>query len=258
MAAATGPDGTIWGGEFLRIDPAGSDEPAFERLAHLRCFRLPGSESAVKQPRRSATGLLCEMLGPTVFDRDDLAPVQAFALQERKVLRTMLEGTVNSPLTSSAGRLFDAVSSIMGLRQSVRFEGQAAMELEFLATGVECDENYSVTLRGSSPLIVDWEEMMLEIMSDLLSSVSTAIIARKFHNTMAEMMVAVAHRVGCERIALTGGCFQNKLLTERAVRRLQQEGFRVYWHQRVPPNDGGIALGQVMAVVRATFVKPKE
>lgn len=242
-----GPDETIWGGEFLTVD-----ERSYRRAAHLRTFRLPGSEAAVKLPRRSAAGVLFEILGAEAFDRDDLAPVAAFTREERNVLRTMLVKHINSPVTSSAGRLFDAVAAIIGLRQVARYEGQAAMELEFAASTVECDESYTMTLAAGADdvLVVDWAAMVLEMLRDVEGGTSANVMARKFHNSLVEAMVLVAREVGDLPIVLTGGCFQNKLLTELTVTRLRQEGFKVYWHQRIPPNDGGIALGQIVAASR--------
>ncbi len=246
-----GPDGTIWGGEFLAIN-----ETDFTRAAHLRSFRLPGSEKAVKEPRRIALGLLYELLGNVVWERESLAPVREFSVGERRVLRSMLERGLNSPVTTSAGRLFDAVASIIDLRQTVGFEGQAAMQLEFLAANVECDDGYEFRLDASG--VINWGPMVLDIIGDQAAAVPAGVIARKFHNTLAEMMVGVAKQAGLERVALTGGCFQNKLLTVHSVRRLQEEGFRVYWHQRIPPNDGGIAVGQIMAAIRADQSTQKE
>lgn len=240
-----GPDETIWGGEFLAVNESG-----FERAAHLRTFRLPGGEKAVREPRRVALGVLYELCGDSEFEREDLLPMQAFSVGERAVLKTMLTGELNSPLTSSAGRLFDAVAALIGIRQTVRFEGQAAMELEFAATQSEGDAAYTVSLVGSSPIVVDWAPMVRQIISDLMLEVPRATIARKFHNTLAQATVAVAEEVGLERVALTGGCFQNKLLTELTVAKLQEAGFRVYWHQRIPPNDGGISVGQIVAAAR--------
>ena len=140
----------------------------------------------------------------------------------------------------------------MGLRQVVRFEGQAAMELEFALDGVQTEEAYPLRIHvpSSSEIVVDYEPMIRGILGDMSAGISLGMISAKFHNALVEAIVAVAHRVGEERVVLTGGCFQNKYLTERAVSRLQREGFRPYWHQRVPPNDGGIALGQVVAAVR--------
>jgi hydrogenase maturation protein HypF len=244
--------------------PNAEDDPApFQRVAHLRTFRLPGGEKAIKEPRRVAIGLLYELFGDAVFEMEELAPVRAFTPKERELLKAMLEKQFNSPVTSSAGRLFDAIASIAGLRQQVGFEGQAAMELEFALDGVTTDETYPFdlshcrfektqsTARGSqSAIVVDWAPMVRRILSDARSGLPIGNMSAKFHNALVEAIVAIALRIGEERVVLTGGCFQNKYLTERAVRRLEREGFRAYWHQRVPPNDGGIALGQILAAAR--------
>lgn len=242
-----GSDGTVWGGEFLLVNESG-----FERRGCLRAFRLPGGESAIKEPRRSALGLLYEIWGGALFERQDLPPVQAFSDAELKIIRSMLPKGLNAPITSSAGRLFDAVASLIGLRQVTRFEGQAAMELEFHIAG-EGEEAYRFSLNqkknGNFPrFVIDWEPMAREIIEDRQNAIPAGVISRKFHNTLAEMAAAAAKEAGIEKVALSGGCFQNKYLTERMVRRLAEEGFQPYWHQRVPPNDGGIALGQLAAV----------
>jgi hydrogenase maturation protein HypF len=242
-----GPDGTIWGGEFLKITATG-----FERFAHLRTFRLPGGKAAIKEPRRCALGLLHEIFGDAIFAMTDLAPVRAFSSIELGVLRTMLERQVNTPCASSIGRLFDAVSSLVGLRQVTTFEGQAAMELEFAIEGVTTEQTYHVEFRAE---VVDWEPMIREIVEEALSETDRGRIAAKLHNTFVEVIVAEAHRALEEHVVLAGGCFQNKYLTERAVRRLKAEGFRPYWHQRVPPNDGSIALGQALAAGRHPLSK---
>ncbi|MBL9168830.1 MAG: carbamoyltransferase HypF [Verrucomicrobiales bacterium] len=238
-----GLDGTIWGGEFLRVIANG-----FERVAHLRPFRLPGGEQAMREPCRSALGLLYECLGEDAFTRKRLPTLGAFSETELRTLRQMLVRGVNAPLTSSAGRLFDAVASLLGLRQMAGFEGQAAMEVEFAAGAGPSDEAYELTLSNG---VLDWIPMMHDLLHDIYEQIPTANIAAKFHHALVEGIVAVARVVGEERVALTGGCFQNKHLTERAVKRLAEEGFRPCWHQRVPPNDGGIALGQVLAAVGA-------
>jgi hydrogenase maturation protein HypF len=245
-----GTDGTIWGGEFLL-----TDETGFRRVASFRKFRLPGGAFAVKEPRRTAAGLLYEIMGDRLFDRDDLSLFQSFAPSERKTLRTMLVRGIQSPWTSSAGRLFDAVASIVGLRPRVSFEGQAAMELEFAIGNERTEEAYpfkisNLKFQMDGLLIIDWEPMISGILDDITRNVSVAILSARFHNTLAEIILEIAKRVGEERIVLTGGCFQNKYLTEQAVHRLKAAGFRPYWHQRVPPNDGGIALGQVFAALR--------
>lgn len=263
-----GPDGTIWGGEFLQVPgltaDAEDDPSQFQRVAHFRTFRLPGGEKAIKEPRRVAIGLLHELFGDAVFEMEELAPVHAFSRHEHQLLKAMLGNKLNAPVTSSAGRLFDGVASIAGLRQRLRFEGQAAMELEFALEGAVTDEAYPLDLShcrferdqsaapGSRPaIVVDWAPMIREVVGDARSGLPTRIVSAKFHNALVKAIVAVAVRIGEERVVLTGGCFQNKYLTERAVRGLEREGFRVYWHQRVPPNDGGIALGQIMAAARA-------
>jgi hydrogenase maturation protein HypF len=274
-----GTDGTVWGGEFFLV----TDESA-ERIAHLRPFPLPGGDKAVKEPRRTALGLLHEISDDKVFEQKKLAPVAAFSSAELATLKTMLAKKLNSPVTTSMGRLFDAVASLINLRQQIRFEGQAAMELEFALDGIETDEAYELqlvesalqssagvppaisTLRdmdrnkipashaGGTPAlplyVLDWSPMVEAILADVQQGVSVGIISAKFHNALAESIVAVAKRAGQNRVVLSGGCFQNRYLTERTVRRLQAEGFRPYWHQRVPPNDGGIALGQVVAALR--------
>jgi hydrogenase maturation protein HypF len=257
-----GYDGTIWGGEFFQM--GGTD---CDRIAHLRPFRLPGGDQAVRQPRRTALGLLYELWGDDVFARTDLAPIAAFTKSELAALKTMLRNGVNSPWTSSAGRLFDAVAGLLDLRQRSRFEGQAAMALEFALEGIETDEVYPLPIADcglrnddtgagrensairnpQSAILLDWSPMIETILRDIRDGVAAGEISARFHNTLAELIVAVAQSAGEERVVLSGGCFQNRYLTERSVRRLQAEGFRPYWHQRVPPNDGGIALGQIVA-----------
>jgi hydrogenase maturation protein HypF len=236
-----GADGTIWGGEFLR-----ARDDSFERVAHLRAFRLPGGEAAAREPRRSAIGLLFEC---GRLENAGLAPLREFSSENLALLRRMLERGIQSPLTSSAGRLFDAVASLLGVRQVASFEGQAAMELEFLAAaGIEA--SYPFGPRGGQPIVLDWEPMIAAILGDLETGVSTGIISAKFHNTLVEMIVHVAREVGERRVALSGGCFQNGVLLERAVRRLREENFEPVWHRNVPPNDGGISLGQIIAAAR--------
>ncbi|HUZ07163.1 MAG TPA: carbamoyltransferase HypF [Candidatus Paceibacterota bacterium] len=238
-----GTDGTIWGGEFFLVT-----KKSCGRVAHLRPFRLPGGDKAVKEPRRAATGLLYEMSGDAIFGRNDLATIAAFSKSELAALRTMLKAKINSPATSSIGRLFDAVASLIGLRQTMRFEGQTAMELEFALDGIETDERYNLSLvTRHSSLILDWQPMIEAILDDVKAGVSAGKISAKFHNALAEAMVTIAKSFGLDRVALSGGCFQNRYLTERVVRRLREEKFQPYWHQRVPTNDGGIALGQIFA-----------
>ena len=197
-----GTDGTIWGGEFLNVGPR-----SFTRVAHLRTFPLPGGEKAVREPRRVALALLYEIFGAEAFDMVHLEPVHGFSSTELRILRGMLEKRVNSPLTSSAGRLFDAVASLTGLRQVCSFEGQAAMELEFATEAVAGEGSYHFRLREQHGcLVIDWEPMVRAI----VEQPDDPAVARKFHHTLARMMVATAERVGESRVVLTGGCFQNK------------------------------------------------
>ena len=240
-----GLDGTVWGGEFLRVGPGG-----VTRVAHLRTFGLPGGEVAIREPRRAALGLLHELFGDALFDKGDLAPVAAFTGGELAIVRQMLVRRVNTPRTSSAGRLFDAIASLSGLRQRVRHEGQAAMDLEFALDGVNTDEAYPFVLAAGDPAVIDWAPLVGAVLDDVRAGVAAGLISARFHNALAEIIVAIARRDGADRVVLTGGCFQNRYLTERAVGRLRAEGFRPYWHQRIPPNDGGIALGQIVAATR--------
>jgi hydrogenase maturation protein HypF len=246
-----GLDHTIWGGEFLRVRESG-----FQRVAHLRTFALPGGDQAVRQPRRTALGLLYELFGDELFTMRHLAPLQAFKPAELAVLRRMLEKNINTPRTSSAGRLFDAIAALIGLHQTVQFEGQAALHLEFALDGIATDERYNADIIDAStssrpvPLIIDWAPLVRGVLDDLDRRVERGRIAAKFHNTLVEVIVTVARRVGEERVVLTGGCFQNKYLTERTVKRLRSETFRPYWHRQIPPNDGGIAVGQIVAAAR--------
>ena len=255
-----GPDGTIWGGEFLLGDAAG-----FTRVAHLRPFRLLGGDAAVYEPKRVALALLLKIYGDAALEMDDLAAVRAFSVSERHLLSRMLARGVNAPITTSAGRLFDGVAALIGLHQEVNFEGQAAMALEFAADGREggaypivlttpaptCDGHRCGEDEGRrtgeqvAPSVLDWQPMVEAILADLRAGVEQRIIAARFHNALVDAIIAVARVVGQPCVALTGGCFQNRLLTERAADRLERAGFEVILHRLVPPNDGGISLGQI-------------
>jgi len=252
-----GSDGSLWGGEFLYID-----EKDFQRVASLRPFPLPGSSQAIREPRRSALGLLYEVFGEAACDRTEWAPVRAFSPQERQVLKRMLQQQINSPMTSSMGRLFDAVSSLLDIRQIITYEGQAAMELEPGALESEIPQSseavypFDIQLQEAVK-IIDWEPMVKALLEDIKQNMSPGIIAVKFHNTVVEMIVDVAHQVGEKQIALTGGCFQNRCLTERTVHRLRAEGFEPHWHHMIPPNDGGIAAGQIVGARRTLIREAK-
>ena len=214
-----GLDGAIWGGEFFRVE-----NNQYERVAHLRPFGLPGGDAAVREGWRSAASVLFEALGPDAVD----SPV-----------RPMLERKINVVPTSSVGRLFDAVASITGLAQQNRFEGQAAMLLENEIGSPRSEEAYPL-LSG------DWAPLIAEVLRDKRGGLPISKIAARFHNALVSWIVEVAMASGLKQIVLSGGVFQNRYLTERAAAMLESRGFVVHTHRQVPPNDGGIALGQVV------------
>jgi hydrogenase maturation protein HypF len=254
-----GPDDTVWGGEFLL-----AELETFTRIASFRKFMLPGSASAVKEPRRSALGVLYEILDDRAFGQKDLFPVRSFTSSECSILAQALSKRIQSPWTSSVGRLFDGVASLVGLRQKINFEGQAAMDLEYAIESDRTMKSYPYTiyehkrmesvpagdrllLPGVMPaMTIDWEPMICAIIKDFRNSVPPGRISKKFHNTLIEIIVDVAKRAGQPKVVLTGGCFQNVFLLQHAVQRLESAGFKTYWHQRIPPNDGGISLGQIV------------
>jgi len=246
-----GTDGTIWGGEFFLVT-----NERVERVAHLRPFRLPGGDKAVKEPRRAALGLLHELYGDAVFEMTHLPPLREMSPVEMITLKGMLQCRFNTPATSSIGRLFDVVASLVNLRQRMQFEGQAAMELESAIGDFKTDQGFPLPIIDRNPMLaLDWSLMTAAIIADVKNAVPLAEISAKFHNALAEAVVAIAKRLGLSRVALSGGCFQNRYLTERAVTRLCAEQFQPYWHQRVPPNDGGIALGQIYAAQHELTLK---
>ncbi len=244
-----GTDKTVWGGEFFAVR-----DKRIKRLATFRTFPLPGGDKAVQEPGRAALGLLFELLGKDQFLAKSRPLLGAFSEVQLDFLKVMLDKKINSPVTSSVGRLFDAAASLAGLRHKTNFEGQTAMELEFCLKGVETDLAYRFGLikpaKTGQPLIIDWGPLFKGLLVDVDKRVSLSVISAKFHNALVEVLVKVAKISKEKRVVLSGGCFQNKYLTERAVRRLAEEGFKPYWHQRVPCNDGGIALGQVVAASR--------
>ena len=238
-----GPDGTIWGGEFL----VATSRSSWLRVAHFRSFALPGGEAAIREPRRSLLGLLYEISRDASTGNDRFPALHSFTERELSILRTALSRGINTPRTTSVGRLFDGVASLLGLVQCSQFEGEASMAVESAAIEVGEIEPYDFRLHGSEPIVVDWEPMLLELIRDTENETPVPVRAARFHATLAGAALAVAHRIGIGDIVLTGGCFQNRILTEGLVRRLRAEGFRPHWHRRVPPNDGGLALGQLVA-----------
>ncbi|HEX7654283.1 MAG TPA: carbamoyltransferase HypF, partial [Verrucomicrobiae bacterium] len=247
-----GPDGVIWGGEFFQITPT-----AVRRTAHLRPFRLPGGEAAIREPRRSALGVMFEIYGGAALDGSLPVLLEAFPAKERAVLRSMLQRGLNSPHTTSMGRLFDAVAALLGICQFNHFEGQAAMALEQALEGVHTDAAYhfSVIEHEDLPRLIDWQPMILEMLIDQAARLEVGLIAAKFHNALAELAIRLALATGAERVVLSGGCFQNQYLLERVVPGLRKAGLAVAWHHQVPPNDGGLALGQIYAAVHQLDLK---
>jgi len=183
----------------------------------------------------------------------DLPAVAAFAAAERLVLAQMLARGLNAPATSSAGRLFDAVAAILGLCQKASFEGEAAMAVEFAAERATAVAPLPplVLSDDAGALIADWRPMLAAMVEARRAGIATGSLAAAFHDVLADTIVAVARRVGIGRVLLTGGCFQNGRLAEAAIQRLRNAGFQPYWHHRVPPNDGGLALGQAVFAGRA-------
>lgn len=242
-----GTDGTIWGSEFLHIN-----EDSFKRCAHLRPFRLPGGEQAIREPRRVALGLLFELYGD---DLPDVAQL-GFSAPEINLLKQTLARNINAPLTSSMGRLFDGVAALLGLRQWASFEGQAAMDLEFACRGITVERSYPfvispITLEaGGSQSLINWKGIVEGVLADKAFGRSLGEIAAVFHNTLIEMIVTVVAQQKIKQVVLSGGCFQNKRLLEGSIDLLRKAGFRPYWHQKIPSNDGGIALGQIAAAHR--------
>lgn len=237
-----GTDGKIWGGEFLAASYAG-----FERRAHLRYLPLPGGDAAVRQPWRSALSWLRDTFGNQSLP--DLPFLQQIPEREIAVIMQMLERNINSVQTSSWGRLFDAVASMIGLRQEVTFEGQAAIELEMIAAA-GCDDTYDFDIDSGKTAQIDMRPMIRELVSDIREGVNNAVIASRFHNTMAAVVSEMCGRIRqmdrLNRVCLSGGTFQNIYLLERSVTKLRANGFEVFLHSEVPPNDGGIALGQAV------------
>lgn len=241
-----GPDGTIWGGEFLHLAGTG-----WRRVARLHPFRLPGGSAAVREPRRAALGLLFAAFGAQALAMSELAPVADFTVAERRTLGAMLERGVNAPACSSIGRLFDAVAALTGLRQRSSYEGQAAAELEAvadgLADGLADAAGYDFPVRETGadpPLVVDWRPALARMLAEIRAGAPAGHVSLALHDGLAAAIVKVARRVGEPHVALSGGCFQNARLTEAAVAGLRDAGFAPLWHRWIPPNDGGLALGQ--------------
>lgn len=234
-----GEDGTVWGGEFFVGQGA-----SWTRRGRLRPFRLPGGEAAVKEPRRAALGLLYEAFGEGAFDLDRLPTLQAFTREDLRVLRTALPKGMNAPWTSSMGRLFDAVASLLGLHQRLAFEGQGAMAVEFAAAGAGSRVYPLESGTRDGLWTLDWRGILDGILQDKDNQLDNSLISATFQNSLVEGVINALGVFGHNKVLLSGGCFQNKFLLELCVRRLRAAGVEVYWPREVPPNDGGISLGQ--------------
>jgi len=217
-----GLDGAIWGGEFFHVENQRAEGNQFERIAHLRSFDLPGGDAAVREGWRSAASLLFQVVGAEVVDSR---------------VRVMLQRGISVVPTTSVGRLFDAVACIIGLARQNRFEGQAAMLLENEIGSLRTEEAYPLPAG-------DWGPLILAVMADKRAGVAVPRIAARFHNTLVEWILEVAITTKLKQVVLSGGVFQNRYLTEHTAAALEARGFVVHTHRQVPPNDGGIALGQ--------------
>lgn len=238
-----GPDGTIWGGEFLQVDGL-----SCERLAHLLPFQLPGGATAIKEPRRSALGILSAAFSGVWPASARLWLQRNFSDEEARVLRQALQQRLNCPLTSSAGRLFDAAASLLQLCQKADYQEQAPALMEGLASSGTVARRYTIDLVKvrSQPLVLDWRDMFKQMLADAADGESPSAMARGFHSALADAVAKTVATLGFQRVALTGGVFQNALLTEMVIGRLQENCVKVYTHKRVPPGDGGIAVGQAL------------
>ncbi|HTP65327.1 MAG TPA: carbamoyltransferase HypF [Geobacteraceae bacterium] len=240
-----GLDATIWGGEFLL-----GDYRAFRRVGHFRQVPMPGGDAAVKEPLRMVISYLHDIYGKDLFD----LPVPCLAEvaeRDRNIFLRMLERGINSPLTSSCGRLFDAVAAMVDVRSRISYEGQAAIELEALAEEADTETIYPYGFASTADnLVLDMRIMLRAIIDDLKGKEPGSAIARRFHNTIARATADVCENIrateGINRVVLSGGSFQNKLLSEGVYSGLAARGFEVFTHRLVPPNDGGLALGQAV------------
>jgi hydrogenase maturation protein HypF len=258
-----GLDGTVWGGEWLRID-----RQDWQRVAHWRSFPLPGGDLAAREPRRSALGWLWSVFGEDVWNLAEFArlpTIAAFTTTEKPLLKVALQRGLNTPQTSSVGRMFDAVASLLGLHQRCSFEGQGAIAVEALARSVGVVEPYAVTILDDDqinpdrPMIVDSSKLLRGMVRDYLRGVDPATIAARFQQTLIQAIAQMVQHLDLSQVVLTGGCFQNRVLTAGVMRQLESDVFRnaanqpiqVHIHQRIPPNDGGLAIGQILAAWRS-------
>ena len=244
-----GSDGTIWGGEVLI-----AEAKQFERAAYLADVRMPGSAAAIKEPWRMAISYLYDAFGEN-FRQLDLPIIKQIEAAKLKVIAEMILKGVNSPQTSSLGRLFDGVAAIAGIRQRVNFEGQAAMELEMLAAG-DTHSTYDYQWVSEDPIKILPASIIRGVVKDVQDGLSIAQISTKFHRTLialfAEVCTAVRRNAELNRVVLSGGCFQNTILLTGLIQELESRNFEVFSHRQVPCNDGGVALGQALVAASIT------
>ena len=237
-----GSDGTIWGGEFLV-----ADETDFVRAGYIRQFMLPGAEKAIRQPWRIGASLLRESLG---HKWQDIACKLLLEPQpgQYKLLEKMFVSQINCPFTSSLGRLFDGVSALLGIRSTVNFEGQAAMELEAVADSSDVTAFPYKIENNENTLTLNYFPSIKELITQRLKGVQSPALAASFHATLIhsfiEMTVRIRSASGINRAVLSGGCFQNRLLLEGCIAGLMKADFTIYSHHLIPTNDGGVSLGQ--------------
>jgi hydrogenase maturation protein HypF len=249
-----GTDGRIWGGEILVCDDAES-----VRVGHLDYIPLPGGAAAVREPWRMAVSYLFHHFGPDFWKLD----IPFVRQLDRRRTENLLKVTANdrlSPLTSSAGRLFDTVAALAGIRGEVNYEAQAAIELEAAIKASQDATGYPFTVRNDGDAwIVDSAPMFHALIADLRAGVSTGAVSRKFHLGLVDALATVAGGVretsGLDRVCLSGGTFMNRFLAEHLERRLERLSFKVFTHSEVPCGDGGLSLGQALVAARRTGMK---
>jgi hydrogenase maturation protein HypF len=237
-----GDDGNAWGGEFMLADAHG-----YRRLGHLLPFVLPGGDAAAKDSRRAMLGALYTAADGSLPQVQQWLPSNVFTEYELRTFISMLQGEVNTLLTTSAGRLFDAVSSLLGLCQRNTFEGEAAMLLQFAAEAGSVDTTQKLPqLISRNRSTIDWRPLLRLIIERKHAGESVNKLARLFHQTLVKAIVDFAVNIPGYAVVLTGGCFQNRLLLQLAIEALQQQQIEVYWPQQIPANDGGVAFGQAV------------
>ncbi|HER25361.1 MAG TPA: carbamoyltransferase HypF [Candidatus Atribacteria bacterium] len=239
-----GDDGNIWGGEFLLCDLK-----TYLRIGHLKYFPLPGGDKAIMEPWRMAYSYLYSIFGLKTKTLD-INFLRRMDYAKLSIIEKMINKNINSPLTSSCGRLFDAASSLIGIKDVINYEGQAATELESsCASGIKEKYKFRIYKEGKE-FIIDPQEIFVDIIKDLKEGIDKKVIAAKFHNTIAEFTLILCGKIrentGINKIALSGGVFQNRYLTEKIIFLLEKNDFHVYIQRKVPPNDGGISLGQAV------------